>query len=93
MLNVLKVKSHITSDEEWQRFNMTAEGLVLNELADEAATIGKQKIARSTEAIDKDGKTHTMAYEIALRLAFIEAEIWRRTPEMRTKRGRPKQIG
>lgn len=92
LLNIIKVNSHIKSDEEWQQYNMTAEALILNELADEAATIGKMQCARPAQDIINDGHAHKFAYEIALRLAFIEAEIWRRTPEPRKKGANPEQM-
>ena len=39
-IDFIKVKSHVTSQEEWERYGMTAEKLIYNELADEAARKG-----------------------------------------------------
>ena len=83
----VKVKSHVTDGREWTIYNMTARGLVLNELADGAVEEGTGRISRSTEAIAKDGEQCFTAKRIALRLAAIESSIWKAQDERKQYQG------
>ena len=52
-INFIKVKSHVTTQEQWERYNMTEEMYVYNELADEAATVASRN-STSTATIKED---------------------------------------
>ena len=76
-LNFVKVKSHVKSDDEWRKYDMTQRGLILNELADRAVEAGSERFARSMDAIRADADNFHMAQRVAKRIATIEASIWR----------------
>ena len=77
VIEFVKTKSHIKSDEEWIKYNMTAEALILNEGVDAACTVAADRYCKSRDKAEADSLTNWTAVNIALRLAHIEASIWR----------------
>ena len=76
-INFIKVKSHVEDDRTWTTYNMTPEGLILNELADAAVARGTASFARSFDAIRNDQNNLNLATKVAKRIATIEAHVWR----------------
>ena len=74
-INFIKVKSHVTTEDEWTRYNMTPEMLIYNELADEAARLASVKFGHSG-SIKEDGWAKYRAQQVARRLAAIEVSTW-----------------
>ena len=79
-IELIKAKSHIKEDD-WQRYDMTEEKLVMNEAADATANFATEKMARSSDAITADLENLNLAYLIAMRIAVIEADVWLKQPE------------
>ena len=74
-INFIKVKSHVTTQEDWDRYNMTAEMYIFNALADEAASIASKKLT-NFDTIKQDSNYKHEVVKIARRLAAIEESIW-----------------
>ena len=77
----LKAKSHVANGDQWQAYNMTVEAYIYNELADTVCTEASKKTARSASELKDDGKQYHLAAIAAARIAAIDAEIWKATPE------------
>ena len=77
----LKAKSHVTNGDQWQAYNMTVEAYIYNELADTVCTEASKKTSRSASELQDDGKQYHLAATAAARIAAIDAEIWKATPE------------
>jgi hypothetical protein len=83
-LNAVKVKPHVTNNEQWEKYNMTAESLCYNVGADRvASTIANKSFARAADVRASDGKQWWETYRAAIRIATIEASIRRSTEAVR----------
>ena len=76
-----KVKSHVSNMDQWEIYNMTEEALIYNEMADKVCTLASTANERSFAARGDDGRQYKLASKAAARIAAIEAEIWKDTPE------------
>ena len=74
------MKSHVETPEDYIKHNLTEEGLILNELADAAATAATTHFGRQPIAVQADKVELKETYLVARRLATIEAHIWRNQP-------------
>ena len=82
-----KVKSHITSNEQWEKYEMTKEALCYNVGADEVASnTANKRYARCILERSLDGKHWWETYRAAIRISTIEASI-RRNSEVMTHAG------
>ena len=72
--------SHIETVEKHLNHQPPTEGLILNELADAAATTATDQFGTCALRIAADKKQLKEAYCIAKRLGTIEAEVWRSQP-------------
>ena len=86
-INFIKVKSHVTTQEQWERYNMTEEMYVYNELADEAATVASRN-STSTATIKEDSNAKYEVAKIARRLAAIEVSIWAKDKDFNKHQGK-----
>ena len=74
-VTISKVKSHITSNEEWEAHQMCFMSALLNRGADNAADAAAERYAqnfRSTEQLCKDNKHLHTAASILTRSAIVE---------------------
>ena len=70
-----KAKSHVKTADQWYRYNMTAEALLYNEIADAVCTLTSKQNARPASERKDDGRQYDLAMKAAARIAAIEAEI------------------
>lgn len=80
-VDLTKAKSHVKDEEEWKRYGMDEEKLVMNEAADVVANVAAHQRDRSTDAVLADLENLNLAYLIAMRIAVIEADVWEKQPE------------
>ena len=73
-----KVKSHVDNEADWIKYNMTAEALVTNELADHATGVLPVEHRRHStlDGAKVDNATARTAKLIAERMASIDAHIF-----------------
>ena len=81
-METVKVKSHVDSDEQWEKYGMTAEARCYNAGADAAASGTANNIARSINERSEDGGHWYDTYNVAIRIATIEASIRKATEKV-----------
>ena len=72
----IKVKSHVQTQEHWDQYRATAEGLILNEIADAAADEASGYFSMSKHEIMEDCIERMDAMLRAMWLARVQAACW-----------------
>ena len=84
-ITIVKVKSHVKDGFTYISHDMSPEKVLLNELADAAATHAVKQLCRDINFVAKDEATFGMARSIAKRLAIIETDVWQHKDELSTE--------
>ena len=72
----VKVKSHVTTQEQWERYGMDEDKYIYNELADAAAETSANKHFNFS-VLKSDAEAKNKVVRIARRLATIEVSTWK----------------
>ena len=85
--NFIKVKSHVTTMEQWTHYGMTADAMLYNEGADSAANQAAKIYERNVDQRIADNDQMQETYDIARRLAAIQVECWHHSDTNRMVEG------
>ena len=80
-IRFIKIKPHIDTVEEYIKHKPSTEGLILNELADAAATVATDRYGACALRVNAEKVKLKEAYLISKRIGTIEASIWKSQPE------------
>jgi hypothetical protein len=72
----IKVKSHVTTGDDWIKYKMTPEAYLYNNGADSVATAAAKLLLDNDDSILNDEQQWKQTYDVALRISAIEASIW-----------------
>ena len=72
----IKVKSHVDTQEKWDKYRVTPEGLILNEIADAAADEAAEHYSMGKLEVLSDGIERKDAMLRAMWLARVQAACW-----------------
>ena len=86
-IKLIKVKSHVTCQDDWDKYGMTLDKLLFNELADVAVLVGRRTFANHI-TIKEDGAAKYEVQKIARRLAAIEVSMWNDEPDFKKHIGK-----